>query len=83
MKIVMPASKVFPEKNAKITLKFNISPDFMQSSRIMDNTPPNRMEAHHARTAKGGDKNCFCVSLLTTHLWHIKEAEEAIAECRV
>lgn len=71
------------KKNAKITLNFNISPDFMQGPKRMDSTSPSRVEDQHARAAKGGVRNCACGSLLTTHLSHLKEAEEASAECRV
>lgn len=49
----------------------------------MDNTSPSKMQDHHARAAKGGVENCFCGSLLTTHLWHIKEVGEAKNRARI
>lgn len=49
----------------------------MGGPKIIYNTSPSKMQDHQARAEKGGVENRFCGSLVTTHLWNMKEVEEA------
>lgn len=49
----------------------------MGGPKIIDNTSPSKMQDHQARAEKGGAENRFCGSLVTTHLWNMKEVGEA------